>query len=71
MGILNVGGEAEYERKRQELAAKYKAEFAARECDTGTMAFEVNYGEKCVEVILVSLATERLAKRAYYISAGR
>ena len=71
MGILNVSGEAEYERKRQELTAKYKAEFAARECDTGTMAFEVNYGEKCVEVILVSLATERLAKRAYYISARR
>ena len=35
------------------------------------MAFEVSYGEKCVEAVLASLATERLAKRAYGISAHR
>ena len=68
-GVLNVSGKAECERKAKELAAKYKAEFAARECTTGTMSFEVNYGEKCVEAVLASLATERLARRAYSISA--
>ena len=70
-GVLLVNCKAESERKAKELAAKYKAELAARECAKGTMAFEVNYGEKCVEVVLASLATERLAKRAYSISARR
>ena len=70
-GVLNVSGKAECERKAKELAAKYKAELAARRCANGTMAFEVNYGEKCVEAVLASLATERLAKRAYGISAHR
>ena len=70
-GVLLLNGKAECERKAKELAAKYKAEFAAYGCDTGTMAFEVNYGEKCVEVILASLATERLARRAYSISVRR
>ena len=48
-----------------------EAELAARESAAGTKVFEVNYGTKYVEVILASLATERLAKRAYYISARR
>ena len=33
--------------------------------------FEVSYGEKCVEAVLASLATERLARRAYSISTRR
>ena len=70
-GVLLVNGNAECERKAKELAAKYKAEFAARECTTGTMSFEVNYGEKCVEAVLASLATERLARRVYSISVRR
>ena len=48
-----------------------EVELAARECAKGTKVFAVNYGTKYVEVILASLATERLAKRAYYISARR
>ena len=44
---------------------------SARESAAGTMAFEVSYGEKCVEAVLASLATERLARRAYSISARR
>ena len=71
MGVLLVNCKAESERKAKELAAKYKAELAARECAKGTMAFEVNYGEKCVEVVLASLATERLAAQAYGISSRR
>ena len=47
-----------------------EAELAAHECAKGTKVFEVNYGTD-VEVILASLATERLAKRAYCISARR
>ena len=47
-----------------------EAELAARESAAGTKVFEVNYGTD-VEVILASLATKRLAKRAYYISARR
>ena len=70
-GVLLVNGMAESERKAKALAAKYEAEFAPRRCANGTMAFEVNYGEKCVEVMLASLATERLARRAYSISARR
>ena len=70
-GVLLLNGKVECERKAKELAAKYKAEFAARECTTGTMSFEVNYGEKCVEAVLASLATERLARRAYSISVRR
>ena len=70
-GVLLVNGNAECERKAKELAAKYKAEFAPRGCAKGTMAFEVNYGAKYVEVVLASIATERLAKRAYNIAARR
>ena len=70
-GVLLVNGMAESERKAKALAAKYEAELAPRRCANGTMAFEVNYGEKCVEVMLASLATERLARRAYGISARR
>ena len=70
-GVLLVNGKAECERKAKVLAAKYEAELAPRRCANGTMAFEVNYGEKCVEVMLASLATERLARRAYGISARR
>ena len=70
-GVLHFNDKGASERKAKELAAKYKAEFAARECTTGTMSFEVNYGEKCVEAVLASLATERLARRAYSISTRR
>ena len=70
-GVLLVNGMAESERKAKALAAKYEAEFAARESAAGTMAFEVSYGEKCVEAVLASLATERLARRAYSISVRR
>ena len=70
-GVLLVNGKAESDRKAKALAAKCEAEFAPRRCATGTMVFEVNYGEKCVEAVLASLATERLAKRAYGISAHR
>ena len=47
-----------------------EAELAAHECAKGTKVFEVNYGTD-VEVVLASLATERLARRAYGISARR
>ncbi len=70
-GVLLVNGMAESERKAKALAAKYEAELAPRRCANGTMAFEVSYGEKCVEAVLASLATERLARRAYGISARR
>ena len=46
-------------------------DLVAHECATGTMAFEVNYDGKCVEAVLASLATERLARRAYSISTRR
>ena len=73
--ILNVGGEAEYERKRQELTAKYKAEFAARECDSGrgTKQFTIEYDDKhkCAEVVLAYILTSYPASRAYGIYAGR
>ena len=48
-----------------------EAELAARECAKGTKVFAVNYVTKYVEVILASLATERLARRAYGISDRR
>ena len=70
-GVLHFNDKATCERKAKELAAKYEAELAARESAAGTMAFEVSYGEKCVEAVLASLATERLARRAYSISARR
>ena len=73
--ILNVGGEAEYERKRQELTAKYKAEFAAYECDSGrgTKQFTIEYDDKhkCAEVVLAYILTSYPASRAYGIYAGR
>ena len=73
--ILNVSGEAEYERKRQELTAKYKAEFAARECDSGRGAkqFMIEYDDKhkCAEVVLAYIVTSYPASRAYGIYAGR
>ena len=73
--ILNVGAEAEYERKRQELTAKYKAEFAAYECDRdrGTKQFTIEYGDqhKCAEVGLAYILTSYPASRAYGIYAGR
>ena len=75
MGILNVSGEAEYERKRQELTAKYKAEFAAYECDRdrGTKQFTIEYDDqhKCAEVVLAYILTSYPASRAYGIYAGR
>ena len=70
-GVLLVNGKAECERKAKVLAAKYEAKFAPRKCATGTMAFEVNYDAKYIEAVLVSRATECLAKRAYSISARR
>ena len=70
-GVLLVNGKAECERKAKVLAAKYEAKFAPRKCATGTMAFEVNYDAKYIEAVLVSRATECLAKRAYNISARR
>ncbi len=69
-GVLRPGDKAACERKAKELAAKYKAELAAHECAKGTKVFEVNYGTD-VEVELAYIATKRLAKRAYYISARR
>ena len=47
------------------------AELAVRECATGMKVFEACYSKKCVEVILASLATERLARRVCSISARR
>ena len=74
-GILNVSGKAEYERKRQELAAKYKAEFVAYECDRdiGTKEFTIEYDDKhkCAEVVLAYILTSYPASRAYGIYAGR
>ena len=70
-GVLLVNGKAESDRKAKALAAKCEAEFAPRRCATGTMAFEVSYGTKYVEAVLISIATERLARRAYSISARR
>ena len=73
--ILNVGGEAEYERKRQKLTAKYKAEFAAYECgrEKGTKEFTIEYDDKhkCAEVVLAYILTSYPASRAYGIYAGR
>ena len=75
MGILNVGGEVEYERKRQKLTAKYKAEFAAYECDRdrGTKQFTIEYDDqhKCAEVVLAYILTSYPASRDYGIYAGR
>ena len=48
-----------------------EVELAARECAKGTKVFEVNYGTKYVEVILASLATERLSDSAFSASARR
>ena len=70
-GVLHFNDKSECERKAKELAAKHKAELASRESAAGTMAFEVSYGEKCVEAVLASLATECLARRAYSISVRR
>ena len=74
-GILNVSGEAEYERKRQELTAKYRAEFAAYECDRniGRKEFTIEYDDKhkCAEVVLAYILTSDPASRAYGIYAGR
>ena len=70
-GVLHFNDKATCERKAKELAAKHKAELASRESAAGTMAFEVSYGEKCVEAVLASLATECLARRAYSISVRR
>ena len=73
--ILNVGGEAEYERKRQELTAKYRAEFAAYECDRniGRKEFTIEYDDKHkgAEVVLAYIWTSYPASRAYGIYAGR
>ena len=75
MRILNVSGEAEYERKRQELTAKYRAEFAAYECDRniGRKEFTIEYDDKhkCAEVVLAYILTSYPASRAYGIYAGR
>ena len=48
-----------------------EVELAAHECAKGTKVFEVSYGTKYVEVMLASLATERLARRVCSISARR
>ena len=69
-GVLRSGDKAACERKAKELAAKYKAEFAARESAAGTMVFEVNYGTN-VEVVLAAIATKRLSDRAFSASARR
>ena len=75
MGVLNVSGKAECERKAKELAAKYKAEFAAYECDRdiGTKEFTIEYDDKhkCAEVVLAYILTSYPASRAYGIYAGR
>ena len=41
-GVLHFNDKAACERKAKELAAKHKAELAARESANGTMAFEVS-----------------------------
>ena len=63
IGILRFGDRAECERKAKELAAKYKAELAARETAAGTMVFEVRHGN-AVEVELASLAHKTLSDKA-------
>ena len=72
-GVLLVNGEAEYERKRQELTAKYKAELAAYECEKGkgTKEFWIEYDDKRVKVMLTYIATKHAAARAYYIFSHR
>ena len=70
-GVLQFNGKAECECKAKALAAKYEAELAARECANGMMVFEVNYDAKYIEAVLDFKATERLAARAYSISARR
>ena len=62
-GVLRPGDKAACERNAKELAAKYKAELAARESAAGTMVLEVNYGTD-VEVVLASIATKPLADKA-------
>ena len=62
-GVLRPGDKAVCERNAKELAAKYKAELAARESAAGTMVLEVNYGTD-VEVVLASVATKPLADKA-------
>ena len=73
MGFLHVSGEAEYERKWQELTAKYKAEFAAYECEEGkgTKEFWIEYDNNRVRVMFTNIATKYAAARAYYIFSHR
>ena len=63
IGILRFGDRAECERKAKELAAKYKAELAARETAAGTMVFEVRHGN-AVEVELAAAAAKPLSDKA-------
>ena len=75
VGLLHTIDEAASIRKAKELAAKYKAEFAAYECDRdiGTKEFTIEYDDKhkCAEVVLAYILTSYPASRAYGIYAGR
>ena len=62
VGVIRSGDKDACARKAKELAAKYKAELAARETAAGMMVFEVRHGTT-VEVELTSSASKPLSDK--------